>query len=137
MIQPSQQSIGIDIDCAEGRVYWSDIAGKKIDSATFRGGDVKRFVTLGVYCQDYVTTSKSTNYNLLGSQSLIMTYYFVEDIGSVEGLSIDWLSRNIYWTDSSKDTIEVASLDNSSLRKVLISDGLVNPRGIAVHPSRG
>lgn len=59
------------------------------------------------------------------------------DVGSVEGLSIDWLSRNIYWTDSTKDTIEVASLDNNNLRKVLIFDGLVNPRGIAVHPSRG
>lgn len=59
------------------------------------------------------------------------------DIQSVEGLAIDWLSRNVYWTDSKKDTIEVASLDNNKLRKVLVKEGLVNPRGIAVHPSRG
>jgi nidogen (entactin) len=58
------------------------------------------------------------------------------DIGSPEGISIDWVSRNIYWTDSTKDTLEVANLD-SKRRKVIVSDGLVNPRGVAVHPARG
>lgn len=58
------------------------------------------------------------------------------DIGSPEGISIDWVSRNIYWTDSRKDTLEVANLD-SKRRKVIVSDGLVNPRGVAVHPARG
>jgi nidogen (entactin) len=58
------------------------------------------------------------------------------DIGSPEGISIDWVSRNIYWTDSTKDTLEVANLD-SKRRKVIVSNGLVNPRGVAVHPARG
>lgn len=58
------------------------------------------------------------------------------DIGSPEGISIDWVSRNIYWTDSTKDTLEVANLD-SKRRKIIVSEGLVNPRGVAVHPARG
>jgi nidogen (entactin) len=58
------------------------------------------------------------------------------DIGSPEGISIDWVSRNIYWTDSTKDTLEVANLD-SKRRKVIVSEGLVNPRGVAVHPASG
>jgi Low-density lipoprotein receptor repeat class B. len=58
------------------------------------------------------------------------------DIGSPEGISIDWVSRNIYWTDSRKDTLEVANLD-SRRRKVIVSEGLVNPRGVAVHPAKG
>ncbi|CAG2055236.1 unnamed protein product [Timema podura] len=56
--------------------------------------------------------------------------------GSPEGVSVDWVSRNLYWTDSSKDTLEVAGLD-SQLRKTLVSEGLVNPRGVVVHPTRG
>lgn len=47
---------------------------------------------------------------------------------------MDWISRRLYWTDSSKDIIEVASLDDPRKRAVLISKGLVNPRGIAVDP---
>lgn len=50
------------------------------------------------------------------------------DIRSPEGLAIDWVSRNIYWTDSTKDTIEVANLD-SKRRRVLFGTDLVNPRG--------
>nr|CAD7267149.1 unnamed protein product [Timema shepardi] len=56
--------------------------------------------------------------------------------GSPEGVSVDWVSRNLYWTDSSKDTLEVAGLD-SQLRKTLVTEGLVNPRGVVVHPTRG
>lgn len=58
------------------------------------------------------------------------------DIGSPEGLAVDWVSRNIYWTDSTRDTIEVASIEGKR-RRVLFNDSLVNPRGIAVHPQRG
>lgn len=47
---------------------------------------------------------------------------------------MDWISRHLYWTDSTKDTIEVVSLDNSSVRATVISKQLVNPRGIAVDP---
>lgn len=58
----------------------------------------------------------------------------LSDIISPEGVAVDWISRRIYWTDSTKDTIEVASLDNSSIRAVVIRKNLVNPRGIAVDP---
>ncbi|EZA61094.1 nidogen-2 isoform X1 [Ooceraea biroi] len=65
-----------------------------------------------------------------------MAQTFIPKVSSPEGLSIDWVSRNIFWTDSGKTTVEVASLVTKK-RKVLVSDGLVNPRGIAVHPYRG
>lgn len=56
------------------------------------------------------------------------------DIVSPEGVAVDPISRRIYWTDSTKDTIEVASLDNPHLRAVVVKTNLVNPRGIAVDP---
>lgn len=55
---------------------------------------------------------------------------------SPEGLAIDWISRNIYWTDSLKRAIQVSRLNGSSVR-TLISDDLINPRGIALHPGLG
>lgn len=60
----------------------------------------------------------------------------LSDIVSPEGIAIDWISRRIYWTDSEKDTIEVASLDDAKSRAVVIQGNLVNPRGIAVDPQQ-
>ncbi|KAG7213656.1 hypothetical protein KM043_002901 [Ampulex compressa] len=65
-----------------------------------------------------------------------MAETFIPKVSSPEGVSVDWVSRNIFWTDSGKTTVEVANLATKK-RKVLVSDGLVNPRGIAVHPYRG
>ena len=64
------------------------------------------------------------------------TDVFIGHVSSPEGIAIDWVSRVIFWTDSANETIEVAHLDTKK-RKILITDGLVNPRGIAVHPYRG
>jgi len=96
---------GIDIDCHEGRVYWSDVNGKAIRSSEYNGANSSRFAGA--------------------------------EIESPEGLAIDWVSRNIFWTDSALNHIAVASLDDPDKRKVLINEGLINPRGIALYPKKG
>ncbi|XP_056022380.1 nidogen-1-like isoform X2 [Ostrea edulis] len=60
----------------------------------------------------------------------------ISGLKSPEGLSIDWVSRNMYWTDSEMDCIEVSRLNGTS-RKRLFEKGLVNPRAIVVNPQRG
>ncbi|KAF4521231.1 hypothetical protein B566_EDAN005442 [Ephemera danica] len=63
--------------------------------------------------------------------------FLAKDIGAPEGVAVDWISRNIYWTDSTLKRVEVASIDLPRRRKVLVSEGLVNPRGIAIHAGQG
>ena len=53
--------------------------------------------------------------------------------GLCEGLSVDWMSYRLYWTDATHDKIEVANLDGTD-RRELIDLGLDKPRGIAVDP---
>lgn len=60
----------------------------------------------------------------------------LQNVPSAEGLAVDWISRNIYFTDAVKRTIEVASLDGKH-RKVLVDTDLKNPRGIALDPRDG
>ena len=47
---------------------------------------------------------------------------------SVEGLAVDWLTKNIYWTDSSYDWIMVSNY-NATYFTMLIDTGLEKPRG--------
>ena len=65
-----------------------------------------------------------------------MTLKIFVDLGSPEGIAVDWLSRNIYWTDSGLDRIEVSRLDGKD-RKTLFDTDLVNPRGIVVDAPNG
>ena len=58
------------------------------------------------------------------------------DISNPDGLAIDWVARNLYWTDTGTDRIEVARLNGTS-RKVLISEDLDEPRAIVVDPVSG
>jgi len=58
-----------------------------------------------------------------------------KNISTADGLAVDWLADNIYWTDTAKNLIEVCRIDGSS-RKVVLSK-LKEPRSIAVFPRKG
>lgn len=53
-----------------------------------------------------------------------------------EGIAVDWIGRNLYWSDTGTDRIEVCHLNGSS-RRVLISENLGEPRAIVVDPGEG
>ena len=55
---------------------------------------------------------------------------------SPEGLALDWVQHNLYWTDSGDRTISVATADGRK-RTVLIDSDLSEPRAIAVDPEQG
>lgn len=59
-----------------------------------------------------------------------------QGLKTTDGLAVDWVARNMYWTDTGRNTIEVARLDGTS-RKVLVNNSLDEPRAIAVFPSKG
>lgn len=53
-----------------------------------------------------------------------------------EGMAVDWIAKNLYWTDIGTKRIEVARLDGKS-RRVLIWKDLSNPRSIVLDPPEG
>ncbi|KPU81708.1 uncharacterized protein Dana_GF20504, isoform G [Drosophila ananassae] len=69
--------------------------------------------------------------NLSESKVIIST-----DVLTPNGISIDWVADNVYWSDTDRKIIEVARLDGRS-RKRLIQDDLGDPRSIIVYPKKG
>lgn len=53
-----------------------------------------------------------------------------------DGLAVDWLADNMYWTDTGRKVMEVARLDGSC-RKTIIDEGLDEPRAVALFPRKG
>lgn len=67
-----------------------------------------------------------------GSQRTVV---IKDDVTLSDGLAVDWIYNHIYWTDSSKGTIELANFEGN-MRKTVIQD-MEKPRSIAVNPLEG
>ena len=59
-----------------------------------------------------------------------------DDVDQPDGVAVDWIAGNLFWSDTGTDRIEVSKLDGTS-RKVLVSRGLDEPRDIALDPING
>ena len=60
----------------------------------------------------------------------------LSDLDNVEGISVDWIGNNLYWTnDGYRKTISVARLETASqTRKTLLEGDMSHPRAIVVDP---
>ena len=50
---------------------------------------------------------------------------------------MDWIAKNIYWTDATYNWVMMANIEATSMYRILIDSGLHTPTGIAVHPGYG
>jgi DNA-binding beta-propeller fold protein YncE len=66
-------------------------------------------------------------------------FCFFIDLDNVEGIAVDWIGNNLYWTnDGHRKTINVARLEKASQsRKTLLEGEMSHPRGIVVDPVNG
>ena len=61
---------------------------------------------------------------------------FDQNVQTPDGLAVDVVGRNLYWTDTGTNKLEVSKLDGS-YRKALITTGLDEPRDIILDVSKG
>uniref|UniRef100_A0A0K2T8A8 EGF-like domain-containing protein n=1 Tax=Lepeophtheirus salmonis TaxID=72036 RepID=A0A0K2T8A8_LEPSM len=64
------------------------------------------------------------------------TRIVVTDLNSPQRIVIDWIARNIYWTDDDSDVIELSDIEGKH-RYIIISDNLDRPSALAVDPTKG
>ncbi|KAL0969852.1 hypothetical protein UPYG_G00233220 [Umbra pygmaea] len=136
--------VGIDYDCKERKVYWTDLAGRTISRAKMEPGaepetlintgltspeglavDVKRRVMFWVDS----TPDKIERANLDGSGRQTL---FDTDLVNPRAIIVDSSRGTLYWTDWNREApkIESSSVDGHS-RKVLVKDGIGLPNALS------
>ena len=63
-----------------------------------------------------------------GSDLEVLATY---NVTNPDGIAIDWIGRNLYWTDAGTNRIEVSRLDGS-FRTSLITANVDSPRAIVL-----
>lgn len=84
------------------------------------------------YTDVYLDVIKSVDARNVSNVTTLIS----NNLTTPDGLAIDWLADNLYWTDAGRNVLEVSRLDGND-RKVIIGSGLDEPRAVAVFPQRG
>ncbi|XP_076823399.1 prolow-density lipoprotein receptor-related protein 1-like isoform X2 [Clavelina lepadiformis] len=113
LVSHLRHAVAVDFDWPGQKLYWTDVTSER---SVIQRMDLNRSAALNV------TDSIETIHKAL--------------VHSAHGIAVDWVARNLYWSDKGLDTIEVSKLDGR-YRKTLIRSGLDEPRALALNPRRG
>lgn len=99
---------------------------------------LKRAVAVDVHFSlGYIFWSDVTERNIKRFRTdVARTATIITGIGVCDGLAVDWRASELYWTDTTNDTISVSDLDGYNQR-TLISLSLDEPRAITLDLDSG
>ncbi|XP_064624228.1 very low-density lipoprotein receptor-like isoform X2 [Lineus longissimus] len=109
VVKETDSAIAMDYHWGKSMVFWTDSANEKIYSSPLvdvNNGEVPN----------------RNDWKVVAS-----------NVSTPDGIAVDWVHHLIFWTDTGKNTIEVAKLDGS-MRTHLIYEDLDEPRDIVVDP---
>ncbi|KAG8517726.1 Nidogen-2 [Galemys pyrenaicus] len=139
--------VGLDYDCRERMVYWTDVAGRTISRASLeQGAEPETIINSGLISPEglvidhfrrtmYWTDSgldKIEKAKLDGSERKVL---FHTDLVNPRAIAVDPIRGNLYWTDWNREApkIETSSLDGEN-RRILVNKDIGLPNGLTFDP---
>ncbi|KAB5562577.1 hypothetical protein PHYPO_G00019510 [Pangasianodon hypophthalmus] len=140
--------VGIDYDCRERKVYWTDLAGRTISRAALEpGSEPEILINTGLMSPEGLavdvarrrmfwvdsTPDKIETAKLDGSDRRVL---FNTDLVNPRAIIVDSLSGTLYWTDWNREApkIESSTVEGQN-RRVLVQDGIGLPNALTIDPT--
>ncbi|XP_058254729.1 nidogen-2 isoform X2 [Hemibagrus wyckioides] len=140
--------VGIDYDCRERKVYWTDLAGRTISRASLEpGSEPEILINSGLMSPEGLAVDqvrrrmfwvdsapdKIETAKLDGSDRRIL---FSTDLVNPRAIVVDSLSGTLYWTDWNREApkIESSTVEGHN-RRILVQDGIGLPNALTIDPT--
>lgn len=144
-IQYFQMAIGIDIDCLEGRVYWSDIAGQSIKSSKYDGTDVQDFLTSDIGSPEGIsidwvsrnifwTDSTKDTLEVANLDSKRRKVIVSEGLVNPRGVAVHPERGKVFWSDWNRESpkLEWANSDGTDRSVFLKGTAVKLPNSLSI-----
>ncbi|XP_063804473.1 nidogen-2 [Pseudophryne corroboree] len=139
--------VGIDYDCQEKKLYWTDVAGRTISRAGLEpGAEPEVIISTDLISPEGLAidflrrtmfwtdsgTDKIESSRLDGSDRKTL---FDTNLVNPRAITIDAVRGNLYWTDWNREApkIETSFVDGSN-RRILVNDNIGLPNGLTFDP---
>ncbi|XP_061112945.1 nidogen-2 [Conger conger] len=140
--------VGIDFDCQEKKVYWTDLAGRTINRARLEtGSEPETVINSGLTSPEGLAVDgrrrlmfwvdsgpdKIETANLDGNNRRVL---FSSDLVNPRAIIVDSAGGTLYWTDWNREApkIETSTVEGHD-RRVLVRDGIGLPNALTFDPS--
>ncbi|KAJ8341119.1 hypothetical protein SKAU_G00334100 [Synaphobranchus kaupii] len=140
--------VGIDYDCQEKKVYWTDLAGRTINRARLEAGsEPEAVISTGLTSPEGLAVDgrrrlmfwvdsgpdKIETASLDGNNRRVL---FSTDLVNPRAIIVDPASGTLYWTDWNREApkIETSTVEGHN-RRVLVRDGIGLPNALTFDPS--
>lgn len=129
----------LDFHAASEFIYFADATSYIIGRQKIDGTERDTILKEGKETNFISTESHFLSFPHFLSIYALLPFLLISGIHTVEGIAVDWMGGNLYWTDDGpKKTISVARLEKASqTRKTLIEGKMTHPRAIVVDPQHG
>ncbi|XP_042316860.1 nidogen-2 [Sceloporus undulatus] len=139
--------VGIDYDCREKMMYWTDVAGRTISRAGFEpGAEPENIISSGLISPEglaidhlrrtmFWTDSgldKIESARLDGTERRVL---FATDLVNPRAIAVDPIRGNLYWTDWNREApkIEMSTVTGEN-RRILVNQDIGLPNGLTFDP---
>ncbi|XP_062433728.1 nidogen-2 [Rhea pennata] len=139
--------VGIDHDCREKTLYWTDVAGRSISRASLEpGAEPETVVGSGLLSPEGLAVDhlrramfwtdsgldKIERARLDGSERRVL---FDTELVNPRAIAVDPVHGNLYWTDWNREAPKIeTSTVNGANRRILVNRDIGLPNGLTFDP---
>ncbi|XP_074960432.1 nidogen-2 isoform X2 [Phalacrocorax aristotelis] len=139
--------VGIDYDCREKMIYWTDVAGRTISRASLEpGAEPETVITSGLISPEGLAVDhlrramfwtdsgldRIERARLDGSERRVL---FDTELVNPRAIAVDPVRGNLYWTDWNREAPKIeTSTVNGANRRVLVNKDIGLPNGLTFDP---